>query len=58
VNELQIDLAIGETVQIGPYHITLVDIEGGETHLKIDSDWGDVEDAVRLGEEIRARNNR
>ena len=48
MNDHQFELSIGESLQIGPYHVTLMDVENGEGHFRIDSDWGDVEDAVSL----------
>lgn len=48
MNDHQLELSIGESLQIGPYHITLMDVENGEGHFRIDSDWGDVEDLVSL----------
>jgi len=48
MNDHQFDLSIGESLQIGRFQITLLDVENGEGHFRIDSDWGDEEDSVRL----------
>lgn len=51
MTEHQYDLAIGESLQIGRFHLTLLDIENGEGHFRVDSDWGDEEECVRLADE-------
>lgn len=48
VNEIQLDLEIGESVRVGRFQMTLLDIEDGEGHFRIDSDWDDAEEVVEL----------
>ena len=37
MNESQVDLAIGETIQVGEYLVTVEDIEGEEIRIQVDS---------------------
>ncbi|WP_156514181.1 hypothetical protein [Planctomyces sp. SH-PL14] len=48
MNEIQLDLEIGESVRVGRFQVTLLDIEDGEGHFRIDSDWDDAEEVVEL----------
>ena len=51
MTEHQYEIAVGESLQIGRFHLTLLDIENGEGHVRVDSDWGDEDECVRLADE-------
>lgn len=37
MNESEVELSAGETVQIGDYSVTIVDVDGDRIHFRIDS---------------------
>lgn len=37
VNESEVELSLGETVQIGDYSVTILDVDGDTIHIRIDS---------------------
>ena len=37
VNESEVELSSGETVQIGDYSVTILDVDGDVIHFRIDS---------------------
>lgn len=37
MNESEVELSPGETVQIGDYSVTILEVDGDEIHFRIDS---------------------
>ena len=37
VNESEVELSLGETVQIGDYSVTIIDIEGDQIQFRVDA---------------------
>ncbi len=41
VNESEVELSLGETVQIGDYSVTIIDIDGDEIQFRVDPPEGE-----------------
>jgi hypothetical protein len=44
VYERQVELSVGQTLQVGDVMLTIVDIEAGEIHFRLDE--GEPDDAI------------
>lgn len=48
--ERQVELTVGQTLQVGGVMLTIVDIEGDEIHVRIDNDGDEAQVANRQRE--------
>ena len=55
LQEIQIELSVGETLRIGDYTVTLLEIDGDELVVELDSDgdWGDSPELDELRESLQ-----
>jgi hypothetical protein len=51
VNECEIDISVGETLCLGDINVTILDIENGEIHFRIESAIEDSECDVEFDEQ-------
>jgi len=52
VQEHLIELCVGETIQVGQYRVTLLQVDGDELNIEVDggdgADWAEISEALEV----------